>query len=244
VEGVARTKDAAKEEELVFQERHMQITREKGYKGMGMEGRMAFWYAKNTAKDMEEFRSLAARLSRKLPAESRILEVAPGPGYLAIELAKRGHRAVTGLDVSRTFIDIARRNADEASVEIDFRQGNAAAMPLPADTFDFIVCRAAFKNFSQPVEAMNEMYRVLKSRGSALIIDLRKSASRDDIDSYIESVDLGWMNSLIYRLTFRYLLLPRAYSKESFMQMASNSSFGAAEIEESGIGLEVTLRKP
>jgi ubiquinone/menaquinone biosynthesis C-methylase UbiE len=116
-------------------------------------------------------------------------------------------------------------------------------MPLSDDTFDFIVCRAAFKNFSQPVEAMNEMYRVLKRGGSALIIDLRKSASLEDIDSYIKSVDLGWMNSLIYRLTFRFLLLPRAYSKESFMEMASSSSFGEAAIQESGIGLEITLRK-
>jgi ubiquinone/menaquinone biosynthesis C-methylase UbiE len=221
----------------------MQIIHEKGYKGMGMEGRTAHWYAKNTAKDMEEFRSLAARLSRKLPSDSRILEVAPGPGYLSIELAKRGHYAMTGLDVSRTFVGIAKKNAAEASVEIDFRQGNASAMPLSDDTFDFIVCRAAFKNFSQPVAAMNEMYRVLKRGGSALIIDLRKSASLEDIDSYIKSVDLGWMNSLIYRLTFRFLLLPRAYSKESFMEMASSSSFGEAAIQESGIGLEITLRK-
>jgi ubiquinone/menaquinone biosynthesis C-methylase UbiE len=222
----------------------MQVIDEKGYKGMGMEGRMAFWYAKNTAKDMEEFRSLAARLSRKLPSDSRILEVAPGPGYLAIELAKRGRYALTGLDVSRTFVEIAERNAAEASVAVDFRQGNAAAMPLSDDTFDFIVCRAAFKNFSQPVEAMNEMHRVLKPGGSALIIDLRKNASIDDIDSYIKSVDLGWMNSLIYKLTFRYLLIPRAYSRESFLAMASSSRFRAADIEESGIGLEITLRKP
>jgi ubiquinone/menaquinone biosynthesis C-methylase UbiE len=222
----------------------MQVIHEKGYKGMGMEGRMAFWYAKNTAKDMAEFRSLATRLSRKLLTASRILEVAPGPGYLAIELAKRGRHALTGLDVSRTFVDIATRNAAEASVPVDFRQGNAAAMPFSGNTFDFVVCRAAFKNFSQPVEAMNEMYRVLRPGGSALIIDLRKNASLDDIDSYINSVDLGWMNSLIYKLTFRYLLLPRAYSRESFLAMASSSSFGGAEIEESGIGLEVTLRKP
>lgn len=221
----------------------MQVIHEKGYKGMGMEGRIARWYAKNTAKDMDEFRTLATRLSRKLPSGSRILEVAPGPGYLAIELAKQGHSAVTGLDVSRTFVEIAKRNAAEASVRIDFRQGNASAMPLSDDSFDFIVCRAAFKNFSQPVEAMNEMYRVLKRGGSALIIDLRKNASLEDIDSYIKSVDLGRLNSLIYRFTFRFLLLPRAYSKESFMQMASSSCFGEAEIQESGIGLEITLRK-
>jgi ubiquinone/menaquinone biosynthesis C-methylase UbiE len=221
----------------------MQVTREKGYKGIGMEGRIALWYAKNTAKDMEEFRSLAARLSRNLPSGSRILEVAPGPGYLSIELARRGHYALTGLDVSRTFVEIAGGNAAAASVKIDFRQGNASAMPLADATFDFIVCRAAFKNFSRPVEAMNEMHRVLKPGGSALIVDLRKSASMEDIDSYVKSVDLGWMNSLIYRATFRFLLLPRAYSRRSFMDMASSSSFGAAEIHESGIGLEVTLRK-
>src|SRR6202000_710820 len=129
---------------------------------------------------------------------------------LAIELAKRGRYAVTALDVSRTFVEIARRNAAEASVKIDFQQGNFSAMPLPDDTFDFIVCRAAFKNFSQPVAAMNEMYRVLKPGGSALIIDLRKNASMDDIDAYIGGLDLGWMNSLIYRMTFRHLLIPRA----------------------------------
>jgi ubiquinone/menaquinone biosynthesis C-methylase UbiE len=222
----------------------MQVIHQKGYKGMGMEGRVASWYAKNTAKDMQEFRSLATRLARKLPPDSRILEVAPGPGYLAIELAKRGRYALTGLDVSRTFVEIAKRNAAEASVTVDFREGNAAAMPLSGDTFDFIVCRAAFKNFSQPVEAMNEMYRVLRPGGSALIVDLRKNASMSDIDAYIKKVDLGWMNSLIYRLTFRYLLIPRAHSKESFLQMASSSSFGQAEIQESGIGLEVILRKP
>jgi ubiquinone/menaquinone biosynthesis C-methylase UbiE len=222
----------------------MQVIHDRGYKGMGMEGRMAFWYAKNTAKDMGEFRSLATRLARNLPPDSRVLEIAPGPGYLAIELAKRGRYALTGLDVSNTFVGIAARNAARASVAIDFRQGNAAAMPLADDRFDFIVCRAAFKNFSQPLEAMNEMYRVLKPGGSALIIDLRKNASIDDIDSYIKSVGLDWMNSLIYKLTFRYLLIPRAYSRESFMAMASSSSFGQAEILESGIGLEITLRKP
>jgi ubiquinone/menaquinone biosynthesis C-methylase UbiE len=222
----------------------MQIIHEKGYKGMGMEGRTAHWYAKNTAKDMEEFRSLATRLSRKLPSDSRILEVAPGPGYLSLELAKRGHYAVTGLDVSRTFVEIATRNAEEAALDIDFRHGNASAMPLSDDTFDFVVCRAAFKNFSQPVEAMNEICRVLKPGGSALIIDLRKNALLGDIDAYIKSLDLGWVNSLIYRFTFRFLLLPRAYSKERFMEMASSSSFGVAEIRESGIGLEITLRKP
>lgn len=221
----------------------MQLSQDKGYKGMGMEGRIATWYAKNTANDMAEFQALAERLVKGIHPGSRILEVAPGPGYLAIEIAKRGPYAVTGLDISKTFVDIATANARRAAVKVDFQHGNASNMPFADETFDFILCRAAFKNFSQPLEAMNEMHRVLKPQGRALIIDLRKDASMDDISAYIKDTNIGWANALIYKVTFRYLLIPRAYSRGQFIEMAANSRFDGAEISESGIGFEITLRK-
>lgn len=221
----------------------MRLSQDKGYKGMGMEGRIATWYAKNTANDMAEFQAQAERVARAMRPGSRILEVAPGPGYLAIEIARRGQYAITGLDISKTFVEIAAANARKASVEIDFQQGNAAAMPFADETFDLILCRAAFKNFSQPLEALNEMHRVLRPQGSALIIDLRKDASMDDISAYIKDANVGWANSLIYKMTFRYLLIPRAYSRRQFIEMAASSRFGAADISESGIGFEITLRK-
>ena len=201
----------------------MQSSQAKGYKGIGMEGRVATWYAKNTANDMAEFEALAKRLAETVHHGSRILEVAPGPGYLAIEIAKRGAYAITGLDISKTFVEIATANARRASVEIDFQHGNASALPFADDTFDLILCRAAFKNFSQPLEAMNEMHRVLKPQGRALIIDLRKDASMDDFGAYIKGANVGWANSLIYKVTFRYLLIPRAYSKQQLMEMAASS---------------------
>lgn len=216
---------------------------DKGYKGLGMEGRIATWYARNTQKDMAEFRSLAQRLAKEIPAGSRVLEVAPGPGYLAIELAKCGRYGITGLDISETFVDIATENAWNESVKVDFQQGNASDMHFDDASFDFIVCRAAFKNFSQPVEAFNEMHRVLKPGGRAIIMDLRKDASLDDIDAYIRSAGLGWINSLIYRFTFRFMLIPRAYSKQQFMEMASISRFRGCEVKEDGIGFEVILKK-
>jgi len=221
----------------------MQLSQDKGYKGVGMEGKVAAWYAKNTAKDLAEFQALAERLSNDLPAGARILEVAPGPGYLSIELARRGQYEIAGLDISKTFVEIAARNARQASLKIDFRQGNASAMPFAADTFDLIVCRAAFKNFSQPVEALNEMHRVLKPGGRSLIIDLRSDAPLEDIDTYINGARLGWANALVYKLTFRYLLIPRAYSRQQFTAMASRSRFRTAEIGESGIGFEIMLIK-
>jgi ubiquinone/menaquinone biosynthesis C-methylase UbiE len=221
----------------------MQLSQDKGYRGLGMEGRIASWYARNTANDMAEFQRLAKRVTRTISSGSRILEVAPGPGYLAIEIARHGSYAIAGLDISKTFVEIATANALRASVEVDFQHGNASAMPFADNTFDFILCRAAFKNFSRPVEALDEMHRVLKPQGRALIIDLRKDASMDDISAYIKEANIGWANSLIYKVTFRYLLIPRAYSRGQFTEMAASSRFGRAEISESGIGFEITLRK-
>ena len=137
-----------------------------------MEGFVARWYAATTLKDLKEHQILARRIADDLPAGARILEVAPGPGYCAVELAKLGC-GVTALDISHTFVEIARRNAAAARVAVDFRQGSASAMPFPPESFDFLFCRAAFKNFSEPVRALQEMRRVLKPGGKAMIIDLR-----------------------------------------------------------------------
>src|ERR1700733_3066891 len=124
---------------------------QKAYKGLGMEGVTAKWYASLTRKSMDDFTALAKRVSKDLPPNARVLEVAPGPGYFAIELAKLGNYQITGLDISHTFVDIARRNAADAGVKVDFRRGNAAGMPLESGSFDFLLCRAAFKNFTEPV---------------------------------------------------------------------------------------------
>jgi hypothetical protein len=63
---------------------------QKAYKGLGMEGVTAKWYASLTSKAMDEFVTLARRFSEKLSPGNQVLEIAPGPGYCAIELAKLG----------------------------------------------------------------------------------------------------------------------------------------------------------
>jgi ubiquinone/menaquinone biosynthesis C-methylase UbiE len=133
----------------------------KPYLGVQMEGPIASWYDRSTRGRIPEFARTAAEVATSLPAGSTILEVAPGPGFLAIELAKLGY-AVTGIDISKTFVEIAGRNARDAGVTIDFHRGDVARMPFADDTFDFVVCVAAFKNFPDPLAALDEMHRVLR----------------------------------------------------------------------------------
>src|SRR5262249_54722435 len=110
----------------------------KAYKGLGMEGFTARWYASLTRKALSEFKALALRVASQIPAGSDVLEVAPGPGYFAIELAKRGAYRITGLDISHTFVEIAHKNAAQNEVAVDFQQGNAAGMPFANESFDFL----------------------------------------------------------------------------------------------------------
>jgi ubiquinone/menaquinone biosynthesis C-methylase UbiE len=215
----------------------------KPYKGLAMEGVIAGWYAKNTGRDLTPFRALAARLAERLVLGAKILEIAPGPGYLAIALARFGRYDITGLDISRSFVSIATENAAKAGVEVDFRVGDVAAMPFADGSFDFVVCRAAFKNFTDPTQALREMQRVLKPGGHALIIDLRKDASSAAIDREVHN--LPWLGRAMTAAILKYMLRPRAYSLADMRGMAADV-FRGCEIETGGepsMGFEAWFTK-
>lgn len=218
------------------------MTSVKAYRGIGMEGAIARWYTRNTGRDLSRFRETARLVAERARPGSEVLEVAPGPGYLAIELARRGY-VVTALDISSSFVRIARENAATAGVAVDVRHGNASHMPFADATFDFIVCTAAFKNFSDPVGALNEMHRVLRAGGNASIFDLRKDASPSEIEAEVRKMNLSAWNAKMTGWTFRFMLLKRAYTREQLEQMARQSRFRRCEISANGIGVELRLSK-
>jgi ubiquinone/menaquinone biosynthesis C-methylase UbiE len=213
------------------------------FKGPEMEGVVARWYARirGSGSQIEEYRQQAAQLTGGLPAGATVLEVAPGPGYLAVEIARLGFQ-VTGLDISHTFVQIGSENARRAGVRVDFRQGDAAAMPFAADSLDLIVCQAAFKNFVYPASALDEMYRVLRSGGTAVVQDMSNQASHADINLEVQKMHLGWWSTFSTMATLE-MLKRRAYSPARFKQLSAESPFGSCEIRTEGIGLEVRLTK-
>jgi ubiquinone/menaquinone biosynthesis C-methylase UbiE len=216
---------------------------EKAYRGMGMEGSVARWYEKTTRRDMDEYRGLAARFAAGMPSGGDVLEVAPGPGFLSIEMAKTGRLRVTALDISRTFVEIARRNADEVGVRVDFRHGNASQMPFTEGSFDFVVCRAAFKNFSDPVGALREMRRVLRPGGRGVVIDLRRDVPMAEIRKYVDGLELPWMQRMFTLFTFRFMLLHRAYTQEQFRSMLQQVPFASTRVDMNAIGMEVWFER-
>ena len=215
----------------------------KAYKGLPMEGVIASWYAKTTLKDLKRHKLMAKQLVEKIPANGKVLEIAPGPGYFCIELAKLGNYQITGLDISKSFVEIARKNAAAAGLKIDFRDGNASAMPFKENTFDFTFCQAAFKNFSEPVKAIAEMYRVLRPGGVSVIADLRRDASAEDIDREVKGMGLGPINHFLVRWTFDQILLKNAYGIADMESMIAQTPFKKGKIDVDGVGFRVWLEK-
>ena len=214
----------------------------KPYKGMAMEGMIARWYAKNTRQG-REFDVLAKRVSEIVPAGSRVLEAAPGPGFLSIEIARMGKYQIAGVDISKTFVEIERANAQDAGVQIDFRQGDAADLPFGDASFDFVVCTAAFKNFTRPARALSEMYRVLRPHGKALVIDLRHDASRAEINREVDGMGLNWINRFLTKSTFSLMLLKNAYTEQQMREFLAEAGIPQSRLQLSGIGFEIWLEK-
>ncbi|MBO0684900.1 MAG: class I SAM-dependent methyltransferase [Candidatus Dormibacteraeota bacterium] len=212
---------------------------------MGMEGVMARWYAQNrrTGYQMAEYRRLAGVLTETLPKGADVLEVASGPGYLAVEVARLGRFQVTGLDLSRSFVQLASDYARQESVDVDFRFGDAAGMPFEAESFDLIVCQAAFKNFGDPVRALDEMHRILRPGRSAVIQDMNRDTPAAEIEREVRRMELSRLNAVMTRLALAWLRR-RAYSRAEFERLAAESAFRTCEIRTGGIGLEVWLTKP
>lgn len=209
-----------------------------------MSGALARNYARQrgTGPQLELWRKQARDLTAGLPDGAKILEVAFGPGYFAVELARRGF-SVTGLDVAHTFVDIAREYASGEGVHVDFREGDVAAMPFDDETFDFVVCQAAFKNFVWPVKSLDEMYRVLRPGGTARVQDMNKDATDGDIVREVESMKLGKLAALTTRQTLG-ALRRRAYTPVQFDALVAETAFRTCEITATGLSLDVTLTRP
>ena len=219
----------------------MQISARKPYRGISMEGGLATWYAKITRKDLGEFERVAWDLAQDLPENARVLEIAPGPGYLSVALAKLGRFKITGLDISQSFVRMASEYAKREGVSARFIHGSASDIPLEDGLFDRIVCRAAFKNFSEPLKALNEIHRVLKPGGRAIIIDLRKDASWNEIVAYVEGLQISRTSTWMTKFTFKHMLLKRAYTEAQMMGLVAESDFRTCEIIKSPVGMEVRL---
>jgi SAM-dependent methyltransferase len=94
-----------------------------------------------------------------------VLDVACGTGNASIAAALAGAE-VTGLDLTPELLDDARRNADEAGVEIEWIHGDAEALPFADGKFDRVLSTFGVMFAPRHEVAAGELARVTAPGGA------------------------------------------------------------------------------
>ena len=106
---------------------------------------------------------------------ARALEIATGPGHVAMALAERC-REVVGVDLTDAPLAIAERTRLERGIaNVRFQRADAEQLPFADGEFDIVLCRFALHHFEDPALPLREMTRVCRIGGRVAVEDLAAS---------------------------------------------------------------------
>ena len=113
---------------------------------------------------------MIVQAARPSPADA-MLDIACGGGLVVCAFAPQVRHA-TGLDMTAAMLDQARKlAADKGLDNVEFRQGDATALPYPDASFAIVTSRFSFHHFPDPLPVLREMVRVCAPGGRVLVID-------------------------------------------------------------------------
>jgi ubiquinone/menaquinone biosynthesis C-methylase UbiE len=139
-----------------------------------------------------------------------VLDLACGTGLSTFQLIEwlHGEGVFHGVDLSPEMITRAGENAEKLGYEIDFRVGDAEKLEYPDDSFDVVISNMSFQMFPHKLQALKEIYRVLRPGGVVgllfgagdhlleLVLLCREVAgSHPELTDFNQSVsDIDWMH--------------------------------------------------
>jgi demethylmenaquinone methyltransferase/2-methoxy-6-polyprenyl-1,4-benzoquinol methylase len=108
----------------------------------------------------------------------RALDVACGTGKVTMDLyaaAQPGGSAL-GIDFSAGMIALAQKRAGSDGLE--FRQGDALALPVESDTFDAATIAFGMRNLADYGQGFSEMARAVRPGGKVVCLEITRPTSR------------------------------------------------------------------
>lgn len=107
----------------------------------------------------------------------RVLDIGCGSGTLALMIKIKHPRSyVVGVDPDKKILNIARKKLAKNNVRIQLIQAFAEKLPFDDLSFDVVVSALTFHHLPTEIkkQALREIYRVLKSDGRLLLVDIGK----------------------------------------------------------------------
>ena len=98
----------------------------------------------------------------------KVLDVGCGPGWLVRAYAAGGSKVVC-LDLAYRSVELTRVSLDIFGLHAEVLQGNAEQLPFRDETFDFVACSGVLHHTPDTQRGIDEIYRVLRPDGEAVI---------------------------------------------------------------------------
>jgi len=109
-----------------------------------------------------------------------LLDIACGPGVVTAAIAQRA-ASVVALDATERMLETAKARCAKAGLRnVEFKCGDAENLPFDDARFDGLVTRLAVHHFADAQRALDEMCRVLRRGGAAVIVDVISSEDEDE----------------------------------------------------------------
>jgi ubiquinone/menaquinone biosynthesis C-methylase UbiE len=126
------------------------------------------WW-KTFEKDAQNLSNHLVELA-KINSSSKVLDIATGIGEPAITAAKKvgsGDGHVLATDISPQMLSIARQRAISLGLQdmIEFKEGDAETISLPASAFDAVLCRWGLMFLPDLRDGLSNIYRSLVNGG-------------------------------------------------------------------------------
>ncbi|MGH8428266.1 MAG: methyltransferase domain-containing protein [Gammaproteobacteria bacterium] len=147
-----------------------------------------------------------------LRGADNVLDVGCGMGADAFDLAARvgaaGH--VTGVDMSASLIEEARRHAETRNLPVSFEVGDVQALRFEEGTFDAVRTERLLMHVPDAERAIAEMARVLRPGGHMAVFDFDwetqfcdspyREVTRKITQSFCDGMQQGWIGRRLPRL--------------------------------------------
>ena len=176
----------------------------------------------------------------------KLLDVAGGTGDISFKFLKRsGSGHATVLDITENMLIEGRKRAETDQIldRLDWIVGDAMFLPFADNSFDVYTISFGIRNVTQPQEALNEAFRVLRPGGRLMVLEFSQipvPLAQKAYDLYSFNV-IPTMGKLIAndRSSYQYLVesIRKFPDQETFLSMVQQAGFENASYRNLSLGI-------
>ncbi|TXT58120.1 MAG: hypothetical protein BAJALOKI1v1_1750008 [Promethearchaeota archaeon] len=162
-----------------------------------------------------------------------IVDLGCGSGNLIVQLAKNfPDQSIIGVDISQEMLNAAKKRVEREvpSRGIEFKKGSSQSLPFPDNSVDFLISSLSLHHWLDPLEALNEIFRVLQKGGSLIIFDFRRN-SRNFFYNLLSFATKIVVPKALKRINEPLGSLLSSYSENEIKEIFAGSQFQEYEIE-------------